>query len=268
MAASNFNAVMDEIFKHEGGLSMLRSDPGNWSSGKVGVGELRGTNFGIAAHAHPKEDIRNLTKERAREIYRMEYWRPIQGDSLPYGIDLVTMDPAVNSGVSRGVRWLQQAMGFTGKDLDGHMGQNTLAATKKADAVTIIQKACAKRMNFLRALRTWDTFGRGWSRRVASVEAVAVRMAVTAKGENARNVLAYESSKAQTSAIDKTQQAGATGAGGAAAGTGITLADLPTWGLIGFGVFVLLIIVLLLSQKNYQEDRANAYQDEALKVKP
>ena len=257
MAATNFNAVMDEIFRHEGGLSLIRSDPGNWTSGKVGVGELRGTNYGIAAHAHPNEDIRNLTKKRAGEIYRKKYWTVIRGNDLPVGIDLVTMDPAVNSGPSRGVRWLQEAIGSTP---DGKMGPRTIARSKEVNPVPAIQKACARRMGFLRGLRTWGTFGTGWSRRVASVEAVSVRMAVEADGSKARPALLAQKAKAQETANKEGAGAGAVGAGGAG---GATLADLPTFGLVGIGVLVLVVVVMLMGQRKHDQERVKAYQEAA-----
>lgn len=267
MARSNFAAVMDEVFKHEGGLSMIRSDPGNWTGGRVGVGELRGTNFGIASHAHPHVDIKNLTKEQAREIYRRHYWNPIMGDDLPAGLDLVTMDPAVNSGVSRGTRWLQQALGSV--TVDGQVGPQTLGAAAQAAPVPVIQRACAKRMGFLRGLRTWDTFGRGWSRRVASVEAVSVRMAIEAANEKARPVLATAGKQARTKADKEGQAAGGTAVTGAAGGGGAaSLADLPTWGLFGFGVLVVLVVVILLGQRRHDQDRADAYHQQAVEAGP
>lgn len=265
MARNNFAAVMDEVFKHEGGLSMHRGDPGNWTSGRVGVGELRGTNFGIASHAHPTVDIRNLTKEQAREIYRRHYWNPIRGDDLPAGLDLVTMDPAVNSGVARGVRWLQEALGG-GVAVDGRVGPQTLGAAAQAAPVPVIQRACARRMGFLRGLRTWDTFGRGWSRRVASVEAVSVRMAVEAANETARPVLVKAGQDARATADREGQAAGGTAAGGAGGGVAATLADLPTWGLIGFGVLVVLVVVILLGQRRHDQDRADAYHQQAVEA--
>lgn len=258
MARTNFAAVMEEVFRHEGGMSMHRGDPGNWTGGRVGAGELRGTNFGIAAHAHPNVDIPNLTKEQAREIYRRQYWNPVRGDDLPAGIDLATMDPAVNSGVSRGARWMQQALGVA---TDGRIGPVTIAAAAKAAPVPAIQKACAVRMGFLRGLRTWDTFGRGWSRRVASVEAVGVRMALEAGNERVRPGLAKAHKEAATKAEREGQAAGGAAVTGAAGGGGAaTLADVPAWGLIGLGVLVVVVVVILLGQRRHDQDRADAYE--------
>ena len=262
MARDNFPAVMEEVFAHEGGLSMLRSDPGNWTGGKVGVGELRGTNLGIASHAHPNVDIKNLTKAQAREIYRRQYWDKVKGDDLPVGIDLVTMDPAVNSGVRRGAQWLQRAVGVAA---DGKVGPVTINAALASDHVAVIVKACAIRMGFLRGLSTFTTFGRGWSRRVASVEAVGVRMVAEAKAAPARPVLLEQKAKAEQAAARETTAAGTVGAGGA--GT-TTLADLPTWGLIGVGVAVAVVVIMLIGRSRNDRDRAEAYQRVAEEAKP
>lgn len=269
MARSNFNAVMEQIFRHEGGLSMIRSDPGNWTSGKVGVGELRGTNFGIASHAHPGVDIQNLSKAQAREIYRVQYWNKVAGDDLPYGIDLVTMDPAVNSGVSRGVRWLQMALGFTGKDADGKMGPNTLSASTSAEPIPVIQKACATRMGFLRGLRTFTTFGRGWSRRVAEVEATAVAMAASSYGR-ARPVLLEEKVKAEQTASNETKSASGTAAVSAAPAAGAAVYDVPEWVILVGAAFVIVIVVNLIGRAKHDKERAQAYENAAIssKVKP
>ena len=50
MVAENLPAALDETWGHEGGLSLDPNDRGNWTGGKKGSGELRGTKYGIAAH--------------------------------------------------------------------------------------------------------------------------------------------------------------------------------------------------------------------------
>jgi lysozyme family protein len=255
MAKDNFAAVMEEIFAHEGGLSMTPKDPGNWTGGKVGAGELRGTKYGIAAHAHPGVNIQALTKAEAREIYRRAYWQPIRGDDLRPGLDLVTMDPAVNSGVSRGVRWLQAGCGAR---QDGRMGPLTLsAANGAADPVAVIRRACAARMGFLRGLRTWGSFGRGWSRRVASVEAVATRMVLQASGAPARPALIEAKDKATASARRDEATAGASGVGGAG---GITFADVPDWALWVAVLLGVLFVINQIGRARIQRERAEAFQ--------
>lgn len=260
MARDNFRAVMEEIFRHEGGLSMTPKDPGNWTGGKVGVGTLRGTKYGIAAHANPDVNIQALTKDQAAEIYLRKYWNPIRGDDLRHGLDLVTMDAAVNSGVSRAVRWLQQAAGATP---DGKIGPMTLAAANNApDVAGVIMRACAARIGFLRGLRIWTSFGKGWSRRVAEVEAVALRMAVEAAGITSKPVLIKEKSKAETAAKRDIATAGGTGV----ACGGATLADVPEWALLVIAGIVVLVVINFIGRSRVDKYRADAFRNVADEV--
>ena len=158
----NFERCLAHVLASEGGYVHHPHDPG---------GE---TNFGISKRSYPKEDIRNMTRARAGEIYRRDYWDAVHGDDLPAGLDLVAFDSAVNSGVSRGAKWLQEALGVTA---DGKIGPQTLAAARQAHPVAVIDRACDLRMTFLRGLKTWGTFGKGWTRRVESVRDEAQAMA-------------------------------------------------------------------------------------------
>jgi lysozyme family protein len=99
---------------------------------------------------------------------------PVRGDDLPAGLDLVAFDAAVNSGVSRGSKWLQQAVGAAA---DGRIGPATIEAARKADRESAIMGATAVRMTFLQGLITWGTFGKGWTRRINSVRTEALAMA-------------------------------------------------------------------------------------------
>ena len=83
----SFDRVMDFILTAEGGYVNDPDDPG---------GE---TKFGISKRSFPKEDIKNLSVGRAKEIYRENYWKAIDGDSLVSPLDLYLMDTAVNCGV-------------------------------------------------------------------------------------------------------------------------------------------------------------------------
>ena len=111
MTASNFDRALSLVLQYEGGFTDDRRDPGNWTGGKVGAGQLNGTKKGIAAASFPHLDIKNLTDAQIAEIYRAKYWNRVRGDELPSGIDLSTMDGGVNSGPARSVRWLQAALG-------------------------------------------------------------------------------------------------------------------------------------------------------------
>lgn len=258
MARGNFPAVMEEVFRHEGGFVNHPRDPG----GATNFGITHGTLARWRGQKVTVQDVRELTKAEAREIYRVDYWQPVRGDELPDGIDLVTMDPAVNSGVGRGAQWMQRALGVTA---DGRVGPITLAAAAKADPVATIQKACAIRMGFLQGLRTWSTFGRGWSRRVASVEAVGVRMAQEARKAPPVPFLVEGKDKAEAAAQRDKAGAGASIAGG---GGGATLADLPGWGIAGLILAAVVIAVMFMGHRRHQLDRVEAYRKEVERMKP
>lgn len=166
----------DEAFKitvgHEGGLALHRQDRGNWTSGKVGVGELRGTKYGISAMAYPKEDIKNLTIERAKQLYKRDYWDKCRCDELPNAIRFHVFDVAVNSGIVRAIQTLQQAAGT--KD-DGIIGPATLAAVRSKEPCDLLLMFYSFRIAFYTSIGTFGTFGKGWMNRVAANLKIGVK---------------------------------------------------------------------------------------------
>lgn len=168
MAAADL--AIDAVLAHEGGYVDHPADPGGATN--------RGITIAVLAKYRGKpvteDDVRNLTEAEARAIYRARYWMPIRGDDLHPAIAYVTMDAAVNSGVARAARWLQQAVGVAA---DGAIGPRTIEAAAKADPAHVVETCCAARLAFLQSLKTWPTFGRGWERRVHEVESEALRLA-------------------------------------------------------------------------------------------
>ncbi len=169
--ASRFDACLPIILKHEGGYVDHPADPG-------GATNLGITHITLAAHRGKpvtKQDVRNLTKAEAAEIYRASYWNAVRADALPPGLDLAVFDFAVNSGPGRAAKTLQRVLGVP---QDGVIGPQTLAAIGRAPGVaTIIMDLCDARMMFLRGLPTFGTFGKGWTRRVNEIEEAALRVA-------------------------------------------------------------------------------------------
>ncbi len=162
----NFDAAFDKLLGHEGGFTDDPRDPGNWTGGRANMGQLLGTKFGIAANTYPNEDIRNLTVERAKEIYRRDFWGRVRADELPETIRHAMFDAAVNSGVSQAARWLQRAVGVTA---DGIIGPRTLAAVRAADQESLLRRILAVRLRFMSDLANWPVHSRGWARRIADL---------------------------------------------------------------------------------------------------
>lgn len=169
MAARNWPACFRATLKHEGGWSDHARDPGGATMKGVTLRTYRAYKPGAS-----KTDLRNISDEMLSRIYREGYWEKVRGDDLPSGVDYATYDAAVNSGPSRAAKWLQRAVVA---DADGVVGPKTIEAVQKVDPRTIVNRMCDDRMNFLRGLGTWGTFGKGWTRRVEGVRREALRMA-------------------------------------------------------------------------------------------
>lgn len=196
----NYPACLAAVLKYEGGYVNDPRDPGG------------ATNYGVTQRVYtlwrasmglPNKAVREIAMSEVEKIYARDYWGAINGDALARGVDLAVFDPAVNSGPARARAWL--------------------AASAGADDLTTIKRLCAKRLSFMQALRTWSTFGKGWARRVADVEALAIKMAA---GNLSPAILNHEAAKASRSAANskagaKVSTAGTAG-GTAAAHTAVS----------------------------------------------
>jgi lysozyme family protein len=115
----------------------------------------------------PRQPVRLSTEAERATIYRSRYWAAAHCDELSPGVDYALFDFAVNSGVGRAVKTLQQV---TGTVADGTMGPATLAGVQRYanqyGATALIDALCIARDRFLRSLPTYITFGAGWTHRV------------------------------------------------------------------------------------------------------
>jgi lysozyme family protein len=166
MSQSNRMASFLATMRWEGNsaLSLNKADGGNWTSGKVGVGALVGSKFGVsapvAARLFPGVLMKDLTADQALTVFLTNYWAPVYADKMLTGVDHCVSDDAYNAGPSSALgRWHRGAFLYSG------------------DAVTTIHAYCALRLSFLESLKTAKIFLPGWSRRVAGVEAESVVMA-------------------------------------------------------------------------------------------
>lgn len=167
-----FATCVAEVLRHEGGYVDHPRDPGGCTNRGITRRALEGWRREPITCA----EVRALSDDEARAIYRAHYWNAVRGDALPAGLDLPVFDAAVNSGRRRGVLWLQQALG--GIAVDGVIGPQTLRAARQVnDRAAVIGQVCDLRLAFLRKLDTWPDFGRGWQRRVRAVRQAALAMA-------------------------------------------------------------------------------------------
>ncbi len=159
-----FDEAFERLLGHEGGFQARPDDSGNWTGARVGVGRLVGTKYGISAAAYPGEDIAGLTLDRAKELYRRDYWGPAGCDAVPDALRFDLFDYAVNSGVRTAARALQRAVG---EEQDGVIGPRTLQAIASMPAARLAARFAGARLLGMTELVAWSTYGRGWTRRVA-----------------------------------------------------------------------------------------------------
>jgi lysozyme family protein len=147
-----FDQAFDKLISHEGGYSNNPADPG---------GE---TQYGISKRSYPDVDIKALTLESAKAIYKRDFWDRAQCDGLPPAVAFQVFDAAVNSGIGQSIRFLQRAVGVVD---DGSVGPMTMAAVQRRDGAEVVAHFNAERLDFMTRLSTWETFGKGWARRIA-----------------------------------------------------------------------------------------------------
>lgn len=164
-----FDECLKLVLKSEGGFVNNPNDPG----GMTNLGVTRNTWEAWVGRASSEKEMKSLTPELVAPLYKRKYWDAIRGDELPDGVDYCVFDMAVNSGVGRAVKFLQEIVGTT---VDGAIGPKTLAATRAYDPVKLIEAYNEKRKAFLASLPTYQYFGKGWNHRIASVKAEALSM--------------------------------------------------------------------------------------------
>jgi lysozyme family protein len=179
--ADTFDTCLAFTLREEGGYVDNPADPGG------------ATNMGITLATYREwsdnpelgsAQVQDMTRRTAEAIYRSSYWNPLRADALPQGVDLSVFDMGVNAGIWRSARLLQQAIGFTGDEVDGCIGPETLGATAKCDPRTLVNDLAERQAKFYRSLADFDTFGAGWLNRTEARRAAALAMIDAAAGTN------------------------------------------------------------------------------------
>ena len=164
---SNYDKCLKTILHHEGGYVNHPKDPG---------GE---TNLGVTKRVYLEhggtKDMKDLLVEDVAPIYKKGYWDKMKGDDLPGGLDLCVFDFGVNAGPGRAAKFLQSMIGTT---VDGGIGPNTLAKVeeyvRENGEAESVEKYQALRQEYYEQLSTFDTFGKGWTRRVEETTKLAL----------------------------------------------------------------------------------------------
>ncbi|MCF3640638.1 peptidoglycan-binding protein [Rhizobium sp. TRM95111] len=163
-AETNFDRAHAVIAEFEGGYSDHPKDPGG------------ATNFGIThktlaawrKRAVSKADVKALTFDEAKAIYRQEYWRRSSCHEMPGPLALVVYNVAVHAGPGTAAKFLQRALNANGFSLkvDGGIGGDTLGAVATAPVDDVISDMIDLYAARLRSHKNYATFKKGFERRI------------------------------------------------------------------------------------------------------
>ena len=178
---TRFRICLPRILKHEGGFVNHPKDPGGATNKGITLATYRAwrNEHGLKTTI---ADLKAIPDSDVAAIYAIKYWNVIRGFDIPTGLDYAVFDFAVNSGPYRSATFLQYLSGVN--DVDGYIGPLTIGAIYSkldagADLKEIMHQYCDARINFLKSLKHWDTFGKGWTSRVEDVRTQAINDATT-----------------------------------------------------------------------------------------
>jgi lysozyme family protein len=174
---SNWDKSFDMVIAHEGGFTNDERDPGN----KLPDGRKGSTMLGCTqanwekyiGHEVTQDDMKALKKEDVKPLYKKDYWDAVRGDDLPAGVDYAVFDFAINAGPAAARKMIQKALGVTA---DGSIGPATMKAIQEAEGKDLLDKFSHSKEAFYKSLPTFQTYGKGWLKRVADVQTSASTM--------------------------------------------------------------------------------------------
>jgi len=169
VTASNFPSCLAFTLGEEGGYSDMPGDPG----GPTNRGITLETYIDWLGRPVSTEQLAAMPEVIAGKIYESNYWRAVNGDMLPTGVDLMVFDFGVTSGPGTSAKRLQ---GFLQVRQDGQIGPETLGALKAYDAPTVIKWLGASQQTYYRQLGQ-EQFLAGWLARTARRTSAALGMA-------------------------------------------------------------------------------------------
>ena len=155
----SFNEIIEKVLEHEGGYVNDPKDLG---------GE---TKYGITKRFYPDIDIKNLTIEEAKEIYKKDYWDRNKVESLPQNLWHIYFDMCVNMGKRTAVKVLQRAANNKGKNIevDGGLGPMTIGALKGVELDRVRAFRVKYYVDLITARPEQEKFYLGWFRRALEV---------------------------------------------------------------------------------------------------
>lgn len=167
--ATAFNRALAFALRWEGGYSNHPSDTGGETNRGI---TWRTYNSYRHSRGLPVRSVKFLEQRELEEIYKKQYWDAARCDLLPDKLAIAHFDWAVNAGVGRANRTLQQ---IVGADADGIIGPRSVVAVRAAatihSEVVLVKAYCDNREG---CYRRWGkgsqaVFLRGWLNRLTAL---------------------------------------------------------------------------------------------------
>ena len=155
-----FDEIIEQVLEHEGGYVDDPTDSG---------GE---TKYGISKRAYPDEDIKGLTVERAKELYKRDYWDRFRVSQLPSRIRHIYVDMCINMGGGRATKILQEACNSKNSykiDVDGGIGKDTIKASANLEDFRLRAYRVMFYAELVMKKPNQERFWVGWFRRSCEV---------------------------------------------------------------------------------------------------
>lgn len=155
-----FDDIIEKVLEHEGGYVNDPTDAG---------GE---TKYGISKRAYPDEDIKELTIERAKELYKRDYWDRYRTADLPDRLRHIYVDMCINMGGGRAIKILQEACNSknaTKIDVDGGIGPATIKAASNVEPFRLRAYRVMFYAELVMKKPEQERFWVGWFRRSCEV---------------------------------------------------------------------------------------------------
>ena len=155
-----FDDIIEKVLEHEGGLVDDPKDAGGL------------TNMGISQRAYPDEDIRGLTVERAKELYKRDYWDRYRTGDLPDRLRHIYVDMCINMGGGRAIKILQEACNSKNAnkiDVDGGIGPATIKAASSVEPFRLRAYRVMFYAELVMKKPEQERFWVGWFRRSCEV---------------------------------------------------------------------------------------------------
>ncbi len=185
---ADYNRLFELVAKKEGGYQNQSTDSGNYCEGK-----LIGTKYGVSAilYKHIKgkcptvEEMKNLTKNEAKEIWRRGVWNTIKGDSIKSDAIAELILDSTGLGNS-GYLHTRQAINDTlGTKIPATrkmvFTKEEIALINKAPEKKLIENLYLRRKNFFETHSQADIYGKGWMNRLNEVYNRVIIFAVEKK---------------------------------------------------------------------------------------